>query len=190
MTILISHLPDQLTVDKSIELRAKSSDSFEEFSKIVKTNREFLGQWLPWAVDAPNESSVEHYQLAPIKKEKNESADWDIYCEGKLAGAIGAMQRDPSRVVIELGYWLAENQNGKGIMTKCTNAIVNLLFAETETPLIEIGADIKNLKSRSIPERCGFKYDREFTNNPNCPQVEVGVFYSLTREEWESKKLK
>ena len=40
MTLLVSHLPDELKVDEEITLRAKSSDTFELFAEVAKENRE------------------------------------------------------------------------------------------------------------------------------------------------------
>ncbi len=186
MTIKISHLPDHLNVDEQIELVGKSSDTFEAFVKVAKENRDFLFEWLPWAQNTPDESSVEHYRAAPEKKANNESADWDIYLNGEMVGAIGVMQRDPSREVLEIGYWLAEKHNGKGIVSKCTRHLVEMVFEQTQTPLVEIGADINNEKSKAVPLRCGFVFDREFSEHPKLEHIKHGVYYSITREQYES----
>jgi len=187
MTLQISQLPEELAIDENISLYLKTSNSYEEFVQVMAENIEHLSRWLPWAKSPPDESSIEHYSQAQAKKQNNESVDWDIYAGDELVGAVGVMQRDPDRVVLEIGYWLIERQTGKGIITKCVNKIVDLLFNEIEAPLIEIGADFKNNKSRAVPERCGFQLDREFTDNQNAPQIEHGVYYSLTRKQWEEK---
>ncbi|MFN8015737.1 MAG: GNAT family protein [Acidimicrobiia bacterium] len=184
MVIKISHLEDVIDVDDNVQLRAKSSESFDNFAKVAKENRDFLFKWLPWAENTPDDSSVEHYKTAPEKKQNNEEANWDIYVNNELAGAIGAMLRDKERDVIEIGYWLAEKYNGQGIMTACTKKLCDVLFRETTTPLIEIGADIRNEKSKAIPQRLGFKLDREFSEHPKLPHIDHGVYYSLTRQQW------
>jgi ribosomal-protein-serine acetyltransferase len=184
MTTSISHLPDEVSVDEHIVLRAKSSESFDIFAEVVINEREHLSRWLPWATNAPDESSVEHYRDAPMKKKNNEAADYNIFYDEQLAGAIGLMVRDIEKLKLEIGYWLAQSFTGKGIMTACVRAITNLAFQETSTPAVEIGCDARNRKSADVAKRAGYKFDHEFREKPECPQVELGYMFTMSREQW------
>lgn len=188
MSTQISHLPDEIVVDDAIVLRAKSSDMFEAFAVVARENRSHLEGWLPWAANTPDESSVTHYHFAPEKKAANETADWDIYVSGQMSGAIGIKTREENSRILEIGYWLAKNAVGKGIVAKSTETLVDLIFNETDTPAIEIACDKANIKSAAVAVRCGFTLDREVdrTHSQNKAPLETdtGQFYKLTRKQW------
>jgi len=55
-----------------------------------------------------------------------------------------------------IGYWLAENAQGKGIMTDCVRAMLDFGFFGQNLNRIYIHAAVPNHKSCAIPERLGF----------------------------------
>lgn len=192
MTIQISHLPDLITISDSIELRAKTAESFAAFEKVAFENREHLRDWMPWAENIPDESSIEHYATAEQKKIDNEAANWDIYIDNKMSGAIGTLTRDKDSTALEIGYWLDKDATGNGVITNCSKILVDVIFKETDVPAIEIACDKTNLKSAAVAIRCGFTLDREVdrTNSKNKARCDsdTGQFYQLTREQWNANR--
>lgn len=187
MKIQISHLPDLVEINENIELRAKSEDSYAAFAEVAKQNRDHLYDWLPWAKNTPDESSLEHYSSAPEKKQANESCDWDIYDGDQLVGAIGLMARNKDPKVLEIGYWLAKDAVGKGIISQSVKKLVDLAFSETEAIAIEIGCDKTNLRSAAVAKRCGFtlhhEAKREFPIGKGRLETDDGLFFWFTRDE-------
>jgi len=55
-----------------------------------------------------------------------------------------------------IGYWLAQNHEGRGIITDCTRAMVNYGFNTLKLNRIYIHCASENIRSRAIPERLGF----------------------------------
>jgi ribosomal-protein-serine acetyltransferase len=56
-----------------------------------------------------------------------------------------------------IGYWLAEDHQGRGIMTTAVRALVDHAFDEWNLHRIEIHCAPANHRSRAIPERLGFR---------------------------------
>lgn len=56
-----------------------------------------------------------------------------------------------------IGYWLAEEFQGSGIMTKACQALIRYAFTELGLNRVEIRAGVYNRKSIAIPERLVFK---------------------------------
>lgn len=75
---------------------------------------------------------------------------------GKLIGVIGLHGKEENKFRDEIGYWLAKDYWGKGIMKKALRAVTNIA---TETyGLVRIDAPIFafNLHSQKVAEKCGY----------------------------------
>jgi len=186
MAIKISHLPDELVVDDEIVLRAKSSVSFPLFAEVIVKERDNLSKWLPWAIDAPNQSSIDHYNQAPEKKKNNESLDYDIFHNEQYVGAIGAMNRTPENTMLELGYWLSFPYRGQGIVSRSVNSLTDMLFELTDTPAIQIAFQPLNAESKAVAVRAGYVFQEMGTCTPSgfAEPVEAN-YHWITREVWE-----
>ena len=86
---------------------------------------------------------------------------------------------------VEIGYWLREDLQGNGIMTRCISAIIDMVVTHIGMHRIVIRAATSNRGSRGIPERLGFTHEgtmREagFVNNEYL-DLEI---YSMLDSEW------
>ena len=193
MATKISHLPDIIKIDEHLVLRATSSESYPEFEKLVVINQKHLARWLPWAVNAPDKSSVVHYAQAPEKKQINESANWNIFLDHQLVGAIGLNNHDHENLKhkgrnLEIGYWLDKDTQGQGVMSRTVTALTGCTFEQTDAPYLEIACDAANIESANVAIRNGFSLHREVSRTPDGPSESgTGQFYRLTRDEWISR---
>jgi ribosomal-protein-serine acetyltransferase len=108
-----------------------------------------------------------------------------IWWRGALVGAIGihGVQREPLRGSI--GYWLAADAQGRGLVTRSVRALIAKAFDDLGYERIDIRADVANRRSRAVPERLGFAFEgvlrREFFDGRRYVDQAV---YGLLREEW------
>ena len=58
-----------------------------------------------------------------------------------------------------IGYWLDEDNVGRGIITDAVKTMIRYAFDELAINRIEIRAAVGNIKSRAIPERLGFRQE-------------------------------
>jgi ribosomal-protein-serine acetyltransferase len=79
-----------------------------------------------------------------------------IWWEGRLAGIIGAGRIDWENRSTNIGYWLGEAYQGKGLVTGACRALLDYLFSELKLQRIEIRGATDNPKSCAIPRRLGF----------------------------------
>lgn len=149
-----------LWVRDNITLRFIRPDEAEALYKLVDKNRAYLREWLDW-VDAQTgpEVSRENIMKRMEKAREGESLDLGVYEGEKLIGSMGfnGIHRKSRRA--EIGYWLSEAEEGRGIMTDCVRALVSYGFKELKLHRIEIHCRTNNTKSGAIPERLGFKLD-------------------------------
>jgi ribosomal-protein-serine acetyltransferase len=99
-----------------------------------------------------------------------------------IPGAIDVRVESPGAA--EIGYWLAEKAQGRGIVSRAVRVLVRFSFVELGVDAVLIRCARDNVKSRAIPERLGF------TLTATLPGQEVRgrdqLVYSLPRSQWES----
>jgi len=178
--------PNEIRVDHEILLRHRIESDLDAQWKAVDAGRDYLGEYLPWLDMYPNEG--EHTRVYNTRLWERDNFDgsreYVIEYKGKLAGTVGfgIPNRDNG---IEIGYWLRQDLQGQGIMTRSVEAIITMLFVEVGMHRVTIRAATSNIPSRGIPERLGFKHegtlrDGGFVNNEYL-DLEI---YSMIDHEW------
>lgn len=107
---------------------------------------------------------------------------------GKVIGAIGFEEdgKRPSICCLELGYALAEEFWGMGIMTEAARMAITYGFEELELDLISIYRNPKNTRSGRVIEKCGFKREGVLrkANKIYDGTLRDVACYSLKKEEY------
>jgi len=107
-----------------------------------------------------------------------------IVVDQQIVGVIGAEIQEQNSAA-EVGYWLAEGQQGRGITTRSCAAMVDELLRAQGMNRVVIRASVDNTRSRAIPERLGFIHEgveRQAVKLPNG-YVDMAV-YSMLASEW------
>lgn len=185
--IVISHLPEEIVLDEHLKLSTIRAGRFDEFKAGLIKDFSHMKKWLPWVEEDIESSSREFYESSEQKKIDDKEVNWNILVDGKLAGTISFMKRDPNGDYLEIGYWLFSWYNGNGIMTRCAKTLVDLAFEETDAAGVEICCDKANALSASVAKRTGLKLAREDERLSTGLSAESGVaqHFEITREEWE-----
>lgn len=179
----------KLKVDDEIEIRMLEESDAETVFALVDRNREHLRRWLIW-VDASDSPEITRQYIRDSKRryERKEALSAGIWLNGEFVGAIGVVGYEWHSRLMEIGYWLSADQQGKGIITKAVTAMIDDAFNNLEMNRVEIHCATGNAASRAIPERLGFKQDgvmREggFLNG----QFVDKVIYSMLANEWKTR---
>ena len=175
-------------VDENIELRLFDEKYAEESFSVVQENYEHLHTFLHWATeDNSVEKTREAIRQSRIDFAKNEGISCLVFYQGKIIGAIALMNinRDSKRA--EIGYWLAKQQQGKGIITKCCRVLIEYAFGELEMNRIEIRCATENKRSCAIPERLGFTLEGVLRQSEwRHTQFFDMAVYSVLKEDWKN----
>jgi ribosomal-protein-serine acetyltransferase len=86
----------------------------------------------------------------------NKGLNVGIWLEGNLAGSVRYHEIDWSNRSSELGYWIGVAFEGKGLVTKACQALIDHAFKELGLNRMVISCARGNQRSRAIPERLGF----------------------------------
>ena len=158
----------------------------DELFALVDASRMYLREWLPW-VDASVsvEDTKAFVHAAQQQYTRGDGCQCCIRYKGKIVGIIGFHRVDLFHKQTDIGYWLAEEYQGRGIMTACCRALVDFAFREYKVHRVEIRAAVENQKSRAIPERLGFTHEgtlreAEWVND----HFVDGAVYAMLERDW------
>ena len=100
-----------IVVDGEILLRHPTLEDAESLFALVDSNRQHLRRWVQThlAEDAPE------FVLLMVYK-------------GDVVGAVGIRGRGSRSRRGEIGYWIAGNMQGRGIVTRSCHALIDYIF--------------------------------------------------------------
>ncbi|HYZ85473.1 MAG TPA: GNAT family protein [Bryobacteraceae bacterium] len=150
----------RLPVDESTFLAILEPRHAEEVFAVVDRERLDLRRYLPWVDQTRSHHDSAAYaeeQLASFAQGR--SLACGIWHAGRYAGGAGFNRIDNLNNLAEIGYWLSARVRGRGIMTRCVQALVRYGFHERCLHRIEIRCAVENAQSRAIPERLNFRLD-------------------------------
>lgn len=146
-----------LQVEDSLELRVLEDGHADELFAVIDRNRSHLREWLPWVDRSHSVDDVrDHIRNMQGQFASREGLGAVIFRDGAAIGSIGVHRVDFANRCTSIGYWLAADLQGRGVMTKACRAMVGYAFREYNLNRIEIRCATGNTKSCAIPERLGF----------------------------------
>lgn len=119
----------------------------------INSQRTYLRKWLPF-VDYTREIDDSIQFIKAVNR--NEETVFVLNYQNNFAGLIGFRGTDISNKKTEIGYWLSEPFQKKGIVTNAIKALVKYAFTELDFNRIEINCAAGNEASKRIPQKLGF----------------------------------
>ena len=176
----------QIKIDSNLRLELTDESHAESIFNLVDNNRAYLKQWLPWVDSTQTVENTKEYIKMTLKRyAENNGFDCSIIFNDEIAGLIGLHKIDHSNKITSIGYWLGEDYQHKGIMTKTVVALLNYCFNSLELNRIELKCASENYRSQAIPERLNFKKEGIIRQGEFLNGKYVDLFlYSLLKEEW------
>lgn len=179
-----------INVSDNIKLVPIKESDAEQIFKLVDSQREYLGRWLPfvqYTKSVKDEFDFIHSTLET--PEEIRDIIFCIYFDEMFVGLIGLKfnANDKANRKTEIGYWLSQDFQRKGIITNSTKTLINLAFNELNLNRVQIKCAVGNTKSRNIPQRLGFTYEGmeregELLADGKLTDLEV---YSVLKREWK-----
>ena len=177
----------KIQVDEIISLEFLEEIHAESLLNLVNTNRHYLREWLPW-VDQMQTVANFAYYISDTKKRAAEKTDFGyaIIIEKNIVGRIGLHHINHQHRIAEIGYWLADGLQGRGIISKSCKAIIKHAFKELGLNRIEIKCGVGNDKSRAVAEKLQFKQEGILRQAELLNGKFIDLYlYALLKDEWQ-----
>jgi len=120
-----------------------------------------------------------------LSADEDQTFAFAVTADSKVVGSIGVFrQENIHRQTGELGYYIAEEYWGKGIMTEAVKQICAYVFDKSDMIRIYAEPFAYNAASCRVLEKAGFQYEGTLRNNAvkNGKVIDMRM-YSLLKAE-------
>ena len=131
------------------------------------------------------EQDGKEFISAMLSADESETFAFAITVDNMVIGSIGIFrQGNIHRQTAELGYYIAEEYWGKGIMTEAVKQICKYVFAKSDIIRIYAEPFAYNIASCRVLEKAGFQYEGTLRSNAvkNGRVIDMKM-YSLLKAE-------
>lgn len=137
------------------ELRREDA---QEIFDAIDSGRSYLGRWLPFVQFTRTVADSQRYVDSVLDAVYREAV-FTLRDRGEFIGLIGFKSTDPYARTTEIGYWLREAWQGRGIVTRAVERLCRMARDEMRMASVTIKCATGNLPSNRIPQRLGFVLD-------------------------------
>ncbi len=153
-------LPERVETPRLL-LRQWHTDDASALKAVIDSSLPHLQQWLPWAMEHPQTLAAIEARVRVWRSQFEAGAEW-LYAvcdrgDGRIVGGIG-LHRRGAPDTLEIGYWLAAAETGRGFMTEATDALTRLALQQDGIIRVRIKCDPSNLPSAGVPRRVGYQH--------------------------------
>ena len=166
-------------VDGEISLTLLTALEVESFYALVDQNREHLGRWFRFVdryesiADAASFATENLQRLA-----EGSGMGCLVWYREHLAGWVELLNIDRSRRRAEIGFWLGQEFQHRGIARRAAMAMLEHAFTFLDFAIIHASTRVDNHRSRALLENLGFASESQGDR----------IVYELTREQWLGAK--
>jgi ribosomal-protein-serine acetyltransferase len=179
-----------LKIDDHIGLHLARPELAGPVFQAIDENREHLRQWLPW-VDSTRTMEDTKTFIAESMRQNSDGSRLTTFItmDGMVVGSLGVVHFLKDHRRCELGYWLRQDMQGRGIATRAASCFIEFLFKNKGQNRLEILVIPENQKSRLVAQRLGFQSEgvlrQALLLYGSFRDVEV---FSLLKPDWESRE--
>ncbi len=182
-------MTEVLKAGRGLELRPLNLRDARVLFALVEANRDRLRRWLPWPDATHHPDDIRSF----IKRVRSQARartglSYGLWWREHLVGVASFTWIDRSNGNAAIGYWLAQEAEGHGLMTAAVRALLRHGFRTLQLNRIEIRAGVRNHRSRAIPRRLGFRHEGTLRQVERLGDHFVDhAVYSLLASEWQGR---
>ena len=143
----------------AVGIRVVSPDDADVLADLLSRNRGFLAPWDPVRDDDYFTPDGQRTLLSRSLRRSRQGLDWPgvVTVDGALVGRVNLNNLIRGAFCsADLGYWVDQAHNGRGVATAAVAAVVRLAFGELGLHRVQAGTLPHNRGSQRVLERNGF----------------------------------
>lgn len=158
--------PDYQIVTQHLVLRLITSEESNSLRNCVVKSPS-LHRWIDWCKPNFSLNDAERFVLATrLNWVKSEAYGFGVFCRtsDELVGMVAINELYHTFNMASIGYWIADQHQGKGFGVKAVSALIEFCFAQLKLTRIEVVCDPENLPSQRLIESCGGHFEAKALN--------------------------
>jgi RimJ/RimL family protein N-acetyltransferase len=187
MKPILLDIPEQFETER-LRISIHENGDGEEFFRLLQANYDHLLEELSETRTIGTMEAAEEYvrfkRVAWITRELLVPK----LVEKSTGKMIGQLWIEPNweRMIFEIGYFVAENKQGKGYITEAVKRMVAYLFNELGATRLEIRTKATNTRSIGVAERCGFVQEARLRQRSRTNEGDVVdlLIFGLLKSEY------
>jgi ribosomal-protein-serine acetyltransferase len=172
------------------ELRPLDPWLAPEFLAHMDRAREHIEPWVAPSFAATDvESAKALLQRYADKAAQDAGGIWGIWLDGTLVGGVLFASFDATFGVCEAGCWLEPSAEGRGLVTRAIERIIDWAVRDRGIHRVEWRTDADNARSINVAKRLGMSRDgtlREVFPTPEGTRIDIEV-WSVLAPEWRAR---
>jgi len=178
-----------IQVNEHLQLRLLRIEDAKQFLNTINSGRAYLREWLLWVDTLTTVEQMEtNIKEAIENAEHGRSYRYGIFIDEHFIGVVEIKNINRFNDDAQIGYWLAEEWQGKGIMTDCVRALTLHCFNEFNLHRVSVSIVDANKKSRAVPERLNFVHEGTLRECMRYYGVYYDeVIYGILKSDWNKE---
>jgi ribosomal-protein-serine acetyltransferase len=179
------------TLAPDAELVQLQLSDTREIYETARANLPRLVPWFEWAHDAMAQTDTEKFVTESLAAtDRGEVFVCVLRIAGRLAGTADLHFIKPKPRRAEIGYWLADFAEGRGLATRAAAALTNHGFSTLNLNRIDIRAAAGNSRSRAVAERLGYTLEATLAEFMHVGgQLHDEAVYRMLARDWPPDRL-
>jgi [ribosomal protein S5]-alanine N-acetyltransferase len=143
----------------AVGIRTVGTGDAEALADLLSRNRTFLAPWDPVRDDDYFTADGQRTLITRSLRRLRQGLDWPgvITLDGAPVGRVNLNNLIRGAFCsADLGYWVDEAANGRGVATAAVGAAVRVAFTELHLHRVQAGTLLHNRGSQRVLERNGF----------------------------------
>lgn len=161
MKPILHDFPDQIESERLLIRSPMPGDGALVRQAALESQAE-LKEWLPWAVDIPDEEEYEARVRQGRLRFLSREDLWLMLLlkeTGAIIGGSGLHRINWDVPKFEIGYWLHTAYTGQGYMTEAVTAVEQFAFTVLGAKRVEIRMDARNERSVAVARRLNYQLE-------------------------------
>lgn len=152
-------------IDNDLSIALVQESFAAQYCDIVSDQIDYLSEWLAWPPHCQTEQDFRLFiQRSLHDYAEGKSMTCGIIYQGEIVGNCSFNSINHDTKSAEVGYWLSQQHQGKGIVTRVVEHLIAIAFDELAMERVQLSAAVDNTPSRKVAERLGMKLEGILTN--------------------------
>ncbi|HEX3298723.1 MAG TPA: GNAT family protein [Actinomycetota bacterium] len=170
-------------------VRTYTLDDAQALYDLIDANRDHLRPWMIWEHSTKSVDDTRTFIQSCLDDRVSIEGN-GIFVDGELAGGIG-LDIDTLSNSGEIGYWLAQEYEGRGIVTRACEWFFDLAFDELGLHRMELQAASDNERSRAVAGRLGMREEGVWRDGIRVADGYLdSVGYGILEDEWRARRVR